>query len=60
MPPLPHPQDPIFHLDYTFHEQYPMGVPDMVGYWAEYRVLGGVVLFDRGESEEQVCHDIPV
>lgn len=31
----------------------------MVGYWAEYRVLGGVVLFDRGESEE-VCHDIPV
>lgn len=35
------------HTFYFDHEQYPDGVVDMVGYWAESRILGGVVLFDR-------------
>jgi hypothetical protein len=27
---------------------------DMVGYWAEFELLGGVVVFDRGESDTEV------
>ncbi|WEW60914.1 hypothetical protein PRK78_006402 [Emydomyces testavorans] len=40
----------LYHADYEDWEQYPNGVADMVGYWAEYRLFGGVVIFDRGES----------
>ncbi|KAH6651682.1 hypothetical protein BKA67DRAFT_537542 [Truncatella angustata] len=35
------------HPAFTAYEQYPNGVADMVGYWAEDRILGGVLLFDR-------------
>ncbi|CAM1507741.1 Fc.00g045890.m01.CDS01 [Cosmosporella sp. VM-42] len=35
------------HNWYVDYGQYPNGVGDMVGYWAEGRILGGVVLFDR-------------
>jgi len=38
------------HLSYGVAEQYPDGVADIVGYWAENRVLGGVVIFDRSDS----------
>ncbi|KAJ4409229.1 hypothetical protein N0V82_009502 [Gnomoniopsis sp. IMI 355080] len=38
------------HRYFTAHEQYPNGVADMVGYWAEDRILGGVALFDRSQS----------
>jgi hypothetical protein len=34
------------------HDVYPDGVADMVGYWAEDRILGGVTVFDR-QPEEQ-------
>jgi hypothetical protein len=37
----------FFHDWYLSHDRYPNGVADMVGYWAESRILGGVVLFDR-------------
>ncbi|EWZ83711.1 hypothetical protein FOWG_12646 [Fusarium oxysporum f. sp. lycopersici MN25] len=37
----------FFHHWYLSHDRYPNGVADMVGYWAESRILGGVVLFDR-------------
>jgi hypothetical protein len=40
----------LMHEDYDAWEQYPNGVADMVGYWAEYHLFGGVVLFDRSES----------
>ncbi|KAH8198067.1 hypothetical protein TruAng_007739 [Truncatella angustata] len=36
-----------FQDAFTVYEQYPNGVADMVGYWAEDRILGGVLLFDR-------------
>lgn len=36
------------------HDGYPNGLADVVGYWAEARIFGGVVLFDRGESELEV------
>ncbi|KAK4147300.1 uncharacterized protein C8A04DRAFT_34037 [Dichotomopilus funicola] len=35
------------HPWYTNHKQYPRGAADMAGYWAESRIFGGVVLFDR-------------
>ncbi|KAI1271876.1 hypothetical protein F5Y07DRAFT_413172 [Xylaria sp. FL0933] len=38
------------HPAFTAHEQYPAGVADMVGYWAEDRILGGVALFDRSKT----------
>ncbi|PNP75267.1 hypothetical protein FNYG_11410 [Fusarium nygamai] len=37
----------FFHPWYLSHERYPNGIADIVGYWAESRILGGVVLFDR-------------
>jgi hypothetical protein len=40
----------FMHEDYLDLQQYPKGVADVVGYWAEYHLFGGVVLFDRGES----------
>lgn len=42
------------HAFYTAVEQYPNGVADVVAYWAEAKIFGGVVLFDRGESETEV------
>ncbi|KAI1739222.1 hypothetical protein F4680DRAFT_466730 [Xylaria scruposa] len=38
------------HPAFTAHEQYPDGVADLVGYWAEDRILGGVALFDRSHT----------
>lgn len=35
------------HPSFTAVEQYPDGLADMAGYWAEDRILGGVPLFDR-------------
>lgn len=42
------------HPAYRFHEQYPRGLADVAGYWAESKIFGGVVVFDRGETEEEV------
>lgn len=44
----------FFHPSYRYHEQYPFGTADMAGYWAEDRIFGGVVLFDRTESGKAV------
>lgn len=55
----PKPYPTLFvHLYFKEHTQYPEGISDMVGYWAENRILGGVVLFDRGESGNQVRSSI--
>jgi len=35
------------HRFYVNNNQYPDGLADVVGYWAETRIFGGVVLFDR-------------
>ncbi|EXM02754.1 hypothetical protein NOF04DRAFT_22340 [Fusarium oxysporum II5] len=40
------------HRAYRYPEQYPKGLADVAGYWAESKILGGVVLFDRGETEQ--------
>ncbi|KAK2745992.1 hypothetical protein FQN55_005814 [Onygenales sp. PD_40] len=50
--PVPEPPPTVFfHRSYQDHDQYPNGVADMVGYWAESRLFGGVVLFDRGPED---------
>ena len=45
--PGPFPSTLFLHPWYKDYDQYPEGVADGVGYWAERRILGGVVLFDR-------------
>ncbi|UPK96446.1 hypothetical protein LCI18_007381 [Fusarium solani-melongenae] len=45
------------HTFYTAVDQYPNGVADVVAYWAEAKIFGGVVLFDRGESETE-CREV--
>ena len=44
----------FMHENYCALQQYPRGVADVVGYWAEYHLFGGVVLFDRGGSGTDV------
>ncbi len=45
----------FFHVDYIDYEQYPDGLADMAGYWAEDRIFGGVLVFDRGIVGDEVC-----
>ncbi|KNG84762.1 hypothetical protein ANOM_006691 [Aspergillus nomiae NRRL 13137] len=55
---VPHPREStwFYHSDYLDHDQYPLKVSDVVGYWAEKQVFGGTVLFDRGEIDDE-CRD---
>lgn len=39
---------------YLDPQRFPRGLGDVPGYWAELRIFGGVVLFDRGQSGEEV------
>ncbi|KAB5547036.1 hypothetical protein GE09DRAFT_1129682 [Coniochaeta sp. 2T2.1] len=47
----------FYHHSYQDFDQYPNGISDVVGYWAEARILGGVMVFDRGESGTE-CRDV--
>jgi hypothetical protein len=38
------------HPYYVAQSQYPDSLADVVGYWAEDRIFGGVVLFDRSQT----------
>ena len=44
----------FYHHSYQDFDQYPNGICDVVGYWAEAKILGGVMVFDRGESGTEV------
>ncbi|KAI5460560.1 hypothetical protein BGZ63DRAFT_414748 [Mariannaea sp. PMI_226] len=46
------------HHAYLDADVYPEGVADIVGYWAEDRVLGGVAVFDR-QAEDPVNMHVP-
>jgi hypothetical protein len=49
---VPRPRVTLFsHHGYLAHDVYPEGVADVVGYWAEDRILGGVAVFDRAAEE---------
>ncbi|EJT69124.1 hypothetical protein GGTG_13234 [Gaeumannomyces tritici R3-111a-1] len=50
---VPLPITPFHHRAYTAFEQYPDGEADIVGYWAECMIFGGVVVFDRGKSDSE-------
>lgn len=45
---------------YRAFKQYLMGLADIAGYWAESKIFGGVVVFDRGETETEVCSYLSV
>ncbi|KAG6032946.1 hypothetical protein E4U41_007061 [Claviceps citrina] len=47
------PHHTLFTTQYNCLEQYPNGVADVAAYWAEDRIFGGVLLFDRGRSGEE-------
>ncbi|KAK2759804.1 hypothetical protein FQN54_002538 [Arachnomyces sp. PD_36] len=56
-PPLPTATPSSFYVyPYYLWQSYPRGVSDMVGYWAEKQIFGGVVLFDRGPNDDKNCH----
>lgn len=57
--PLPPHPTMFYFSEYDNIDDYPNGLADAVGYWAEDRVFGGVVLFDRGESGKEVCDRMP-
>lgn len=40
----------FYHAKYKEFDRYPFGLLNVVGYWAETQIFGGVLLFDRGES----------
>lgn len=46
---------PFCLLHYSKPTQYPAGIADLTGYWAEDRIFGGVVLFGRGSNDTGVC-----
>ncbi|KAH8768864.1 hypothetical protein F5883DRAFT_417533 [Diaporthe sp. PMI_573] len=50
----------ILWLTFDTPEQYSDGVADMAAYWAEDRILGGVVLFGREKSGKEVCCFLPL
>ena len=45
---------PFCHGSYIDIDRYPNGTADAAGYWAEAKIFGGVLVFDRGESEVEV------
>ncbi|KAJ3546444.1 hypothetical protein NM208_g1995 [Fusarium decemcellulare] len=51
----------FWHPWYHDYDQYPEGVADIAGYWAESRIFGGVVLFDRRRTSpdsDAASHDV--
>lgn len=44
----------FYHTSYRQFKRYPFGLLDVVGYWAEMELFGGVLLFEREESSSHV------
>lgn len=44
----------FFHSNYRRLKDFPFGLLNVVGYWAEAELFGGVVLFERVESGSEV------
>lgn len=42
------------HPKYLNYRAYPRGLADLVGYWAEMRIFGGVVIFEHGNPPGEV------
>lgn len=52
------PPNLFFVPSYKDPERFSNGLADVAAYWAELRIFGGVVLFDRGQTEEEVSKPI--
>jgi hypothetical protein len=50
----------FWHWGYVDFDQYPNGVADIVGYWAEANIFGGVVVFDRGPSGTEAVSTVKI
>ncbi|PGH04550.1 hypothetical protein AJ79_07076, partial [Helicocarpus griseus UAMH5409] len=50
LPQHPHSTIDLCHGLYAAYMQYPYGLADTVGYWAETQIFGGVVLFEHGNG----------
>lgn len=50
----------LVHRAYRSAERYPRGAADVAGYWAEGQIFGGVVWFERGETDREVCQYSPL
>lgn len=48
---------PFCLIHYSDPAQFPDGVADLAGYWAENWIFGGVVVFSRGENGKEVSQD---
>lgn len=44
----------FWHGSFRDSHRYPNGVAELAGYWAETQIFGDVVLFDRGDTGEEV------
>ncbi len=44
----------FYHREHVDYEQYPRGLQDVIGFWVEAKIFGGVLLFDRGETDADV------
>ena len=44
----------FYHEDFKLYQRYPFALLNVVGYWAETQILGGVMLFERGPSGREV------
>ena len=43
------------HSKYLRARSYPRGPIELVGYWMETRIFGGVVVFEHGNPPGEVC-----
>ncbi len=44
----------FYHTSYMAYERYPFGLLDVLGYWAETELFGGLLLFEREKSGSNV------
>ncbi|KAL1954723.1 hypothetical protein VTO42DRAFT_776 [Malbranchea cinnamomea] len=54
-------QVPFYMWPYILKHQYPRGLYNVVGFWAEWQIFGGVVLLDNSREPFQVapgCADV--
>lgn len=47
------PEIAFAHQAFPGNKNYPRGFADTAGYWVEGQVFGGVIIFDRGETETE-------
>ncbi|RFU33322.1 hypothetical protein B7463_g3005, partial [Scytalidium lignicola] len=48
---IPHYYLDFYHMAYMAYGEYPRGVLNMIGYWIETRIFGGVILVEHDETE---------